>query len=64
MSFIDGVARCDMRDECAESVTYIDEKGFVYCTAHGQLRQRYHRCRKLRPHELRKVLRGASLPQY
>ena len=56
--------RCDMNRECTEPVSHIDDKGYGYCTAHGQQRQEYRRCRKLRPHELRRLQRGEQLTRY
>lgn len=56
--------RCDMTQNCPKPVAYIDDKGFAYCTDHGQQRQRHCSCRKLRPHELRKLQRGEQLSRY
>lgn len=58
--------RCDMRHDCAAAVTHIDESGFAYCAPHGEQRQasQWARCRKLRPHELRKLQRGEALARY
>lgn len=55
---------CDMVVGCTAPVEYIDEKGYAYCTPHGVQRQTYRRCRKLRPHELRKLQRGEQLTKY
>jgi hypothetical protein len=55
---------CEMKRECIQPVTYLDEKGYIYCTFHGQLRQGWCRCRKLRPHELRKLERGEPVARY
>lgn len=57
-------AACDMVEDCVEPVTYIDDKGFVYCTPHGLDRQTYRRCRKLRLHELRRISRGEQVAHY
>jgi hypothetical protein len=42
----------------------IDRKGYVYCAADGIERRFYVDCRKLRPHELRKLERGEQLARY
>lgn len=48
------------------SVGYIDDKGYAYCETCGPRYQgtMWRRCRKLRPHELRKLQRGETLPSY
>lgn len=56
--------RCTMSRACTEPVTYLDDKGYVYCTAHGLARQASRRCRKLRPHELRRLQAGNPLTEY
>lgn len=63
MSLDQGVLFCDMGD-CNRMVTHIDEKGYVYCTDHGIERRSWKRCRKLRPHELRRLRRGEPLTHY
>ena len=64
-SFVDGVPRCDMEQDCLEPVTHIDHKGYVYCTSHGEQRKRSGiPCRVLRPGELKKVQSGAPLSRY
>ena len=55
---------CGMVKDCAADVTHIDDKGYVYCTVHGEQRRGYRPCRKLRPHELNRLRRGATLPHY
>ncbi len=55
---------CDQTRECEQVITYIDAKGYVYCTQHGQTRQQYVSCRKLRPHELRRLGRGEAVKVY
>jgi hypothetical protein len=44
-------ATCAMEHGCTAEVTKIDDKGFVYCSAHGSMRQFYRRVRKLTPAE-------------
>jgi hypothetical protein len=56
--------KCDMAEDCNSTITYVDDKGFIYCTAHGQLRQSWRRCRKLRPHELARLRAGKQLIEY
>lgn len=58
---------CDMETDCTEPVTMIDCKGFAYCTAHGLTRRDPYwgnRCRKLRPHELRRLQSGRQVARY
>jgi hypothetical protein len=59
--------RCDgWCEQAGGEVAYIDESGFAYCTGCGQRRQAdgWKRCRKLRPHELRRLQRGEQLVSY
>lgn len=55
---------CEMTTGCTEPVTMIDNGGFVYCTCHGLARRSWKPCRKLRPHELRKIARGETITKY
>ncbi len=55
---------CDMVEGCKEPITMLDSAGFVYCTRHGLERRTYEPCRKLRPYELRAVLRGDMVKRY
>ena len=55
---------CDMVEGCTQPVSYIDAKGYVYCEQHGKERQRYQRCRKLRPAELKVLRTGEPLEAY
>jgi len=56
---------CDMGQGCAEPVTMLEEKGWVYCTSHGQMRRMHgRRARKLRPHELNRLKRGEQIAKY
>jgi hypothetical protein len=59
-----GTLKCDMKRECTEAVTHIDEKGFVYCRAHGISRKSWMRCRQLTPRELKQLKSGEPLPSY
>lgn len=56
--------RCDMTADCEEAVTMLDNDGFVYCTSHGLSRRSWKQCRKLRPHEIRRLERGETLTRY
>jgi hypothetical protein len=60
-----GKPLCDMEKNCQEPIAYLDEKGFVYCDAHGKQRKLSHtRCRKLEPRELHFILAGQALKYY
>ena len=56
--------QCDMVKGCSELVTHIDEKGYVYCQAHGQQRKVYQRCRALTPKELKRLDAGKQVEKY
>jgi hypothetical protein len=53
--------KCEMESDCRSPVTYVDTKGYVYCTPHGLQRKDYQRCRKLRPNEIEKLKRGETI---
>lgn len=57
--------KCDMTEQCQDTVNHIDDSGFIYCTKHG-LQRRGHgrRCRKLRPSELKKLENGQPVTRY
>lgn len=47
---------CDGEKDCKESVTHIDNKGFVYCKKHGERRKSGGvPCRALKPAEIKKL---------
>lgn len=52
------------KDSCTGSVTYIDERGFIYCTIHGAMRSMYRRSRKLKPNELKLLQSGKPIERY
>lgn len=52
------------RSSCAEPVTHIDEKGYVYCRDCGNDRKQSHRCRKLTAGELKQLRAGKPLANY
>lgn len=56
--------KCEWRDNCDGEVTHIDAKGYIYCTDHGVGRQSTQACRKLRPHEVKRLERGEALSHY
>lgn len=55
---------CEMEKGCVDPVTHVDRNGFVYCTRHGERRRAWKPCRKLRPHEIKKLERGEPLARY
>ena len=56
--------KCDMEKTCNGAVTYIDEKGFIYCTIHGAMRRMYRSCRKLKLSEVKQLESGQPLKSY
>lgn len=56
--------QCNGWCQHSNPVAYIDEKGFIYCGPCGKRRQYSHRCRQLRPWELRLLQRGEQVPSY
>lgn len=56
--------KCDMKAECANPVTHIEDKGWVYCTEHATLRRGIHRIRKMQPWEIRRLEAGKPLQSY
>lgn len=56
--------RCDMDYECRKAPSMIDKNGFIYCAEHGIERRDWKPCRKLRPHELRRIARGEQVARY
>ena len=54
----------ESKAERSTDITHIDAKGYAYCTPCGRIRQEYQNCRKLRPHELNRILRGEQLTRY
>jgi hypothetical protein len=53
--------QCEMSDDCKQSATHIEDKGWVYCQEHGEQRRGIHRVRKMRPWELRLIEAGKCL---
>jgi hypothetical protein len=57
------IPRCEMSHDCAQPVTHIGEKGYIYCAGHAADR-RYERTRALRPWELDLIRAGQPVPSY
>lgn len=56
---------CDMHKECLSPVTMLDNRGFIYCAAHGlQRRAGGTPCRKLTASEIRRIERGETIGSY
>jgi hypothetical protein len=53
--------RCDMEHNCTAPVTYIDDKGYVYCTGHGAMRRFIRRVRKIGAHEIIRLQLGKTI---
>jgi hypothetical protein len=53
--------QCAMDTACTRLVTHIDNKGYVYCTCHGERRRADRACRALRPHEITKLTNGQPI---
>lgn len=54
--------KCDMEKDCKEPVTHIDNKGFVYCSKHGERRKAGGvPTRALRPGEVKKLEQGETV---
>lgn len=64
MSIKDEKLRCDMKSTCESPVTHLDEKGYVYCSEHGQIRKFTMRCRKLEAGEVKHLESGKPLERY
>ena len=57
--------KCDMTKDCAQDVTHIDSRGFVYCECHGKRRKAGgDKCRKLRPSEIKRLELGQKIGRY
>lgn len=61
---VNGGLQCDMKRDCKQVVTHIDDKGFVYCHPHGVQRKGYRPCRMLMPKELEQLKAGMPLASY
>jgi hypothetical protein len=56
---------CDMDHACAEPITMLDRKGYIYCTTHGMNRRLFGiPCRKLLVRELKQLKRGEQIANY
>lgn len=47
--------KCEMIENCNESVTMVDKNGFLYCCSHGKQRKLYMTTRKLTKKEIFKL---------
>jgi len=64
-SILSGKLHCDMKEDCENSVAYIDNKGFVYCEEHGKQRKASGiPSRKLSPAELTQLENDKPLEKY
>lgn len=53
---------CDMEKDCKAPVSHIDNKGFIYCTKHGEQRKAGGTpCRALKPAEIKKLEAGETI---
>jgi hypothetical protein len=54
---------CDMVRGCANPVTHIDNKGWVYCEKHGPIRRMHGTpCRKMTAAEVKRLESGQTIP--
>ena len=53
--------KCDGKRDCTKEVNYIDYRGFIYCSSHGQIRAQYESCRKLKVWEIDKLNSGKPI---
>ena len=60
----EAMASSDMRKDCAEAVTHIGSKGYIYCAKHAVDRRQsgYERTRAMRAWELKLIAAGQPLP--
>jgi hypothetical protein len=54
---------CEWGKACPSDVTHVDEKGWIYCTPHGEQRQAggWRRCRKLTSAEKATLEAGGTI---
>ena len=54
--------QCDQEKDCKEPVSMIDNKGWTYCTKHGEQRKSAGvPCRKMKPAEIKKLEEGGTI---
>jgi hypothetical protein len=60
------MATCDMVEGCADPVTHIGNKGYVYCAKHAAERRAtgYERTRAMRLWEKKLIAAGEPIPKY
>lgn len=56
------VLSCDMRSDCEQPVKMLDDKGWLYCTDHGRMRDRP--TRRLTVAELARLRAGKTISWY
>jgi hypothetical protein len=57
--------RCDGKKDCANPVTHVGSKGYVYCESCAPARNdRYQRSRRMRNWELKVIACGERLESY
>lgn len=53
--------KCEMHPSCPDDVTYIDDKGFIYCMRHGMARRAHRPCRRLQTFEIQLLRAGKTI---
>lgn len=58
--------KCVMTADCAQPVTHIGSKGFLYCAGHAATRKAsgYERCRKMTASERALIEQGKPIASY
>ena len=52
---------CAYKDGCECPVSHIDNKGYIYCDAHGSERNRYVPCRQMTKQEVETLRQGKGI---
>ena len=58
------ILKCLMTDDCNKAVTHIDDKGYPYCTEHGERRKNVRPCRRLTKEEIKALTNGQTIKGY
>jgi hypothetical protein len=53
--------RCDQTASCEGDVTHIDDKGWLYCTPHGEGRRSVRPCRRMTEAEIATLTAGKTI---
>ena len=53
--------QCDMTGSCKRDVTHIDDKGWLYCTPHGEGRRSVRPCRRMTEAEIATLTAGNTI---